>query len=74
MYPALSENENKVLQHISMHGMSGYPIRRFKTGKWYVDRMYGVGGFPDCFDTRAAAIERFELYMTGLRDRAAGRR
>jgi hypothetical protein len=72
MYANLSQGENDLLQHISMFGSAAYPIRK-SGSRWFVDRFWNAGGFPSPFKTKREATERFEQYMSLLRDRAAGR-
>lgn len=58
----LTKEENELLGHITMFGSAGYPIRKDKKGKWWVDRMFGAGGFPTPFTTKKKATEQFEQY------------
>lgn len=68
----LSEGENQLLQHIGRWGSDAYPVIK-RGGKWWVGDMFGVSGCPVPFKTKTQAVAQFELQVSLLRDRFAGR-
>lgn len=73
-YPAATINEAELafLNHIQRWGSQGYPIR--KSGRrWSFERLHGAGGSPVLYPTKGAASAAVELYLSQLRDKAAGR-
>ena len=72
MHTNLTADENFILAHISMFGSDAYPVRKMGR-KWFVTGMRGIGSFPTAFKTKREAIDRWELFFSLLRDKAAGR-
>jgi len=73
-YPGstISAAELDYLLHIRRWGSAGYPVR--KLGRhWFHERMFGAGGCPTPFKTKREAVAHVELYLSILRDKAAGR-
>lgn len=50
----LNTNEISLLNHIARWGSDGYPVSRMG-GKWFVNDMFGAGGFPTPFKTKREA-------------------
>lgn len=71
-YAALDANENRFLQHTSMFGIDGYPVRKLTRG-WIWDEFCGVRGAPTVYKTKRACVTAIDNYLATLRDRAAGR-
>lgn len=70
--PALTENEASFMQHMSMFGSDGYPVRKLGR-KWEFQRAFGVGGTPVLYKTKKDAFKAVEAFMDILRDKIAGR-
>jgi len=69
----LSEDELFALNHYSRYGSDGYPIRKGKNGKWWVEGIRGCGAFPVPYKTKREASAQWERYISILMDRKAGR-
>lgn len=69
----LSNDELQLLKHITMFGAPGYPIRKFKTGKWTWGPFRSIAGPPTVFKTKREAVASFEAYHQVLLDALAGR-
>lgn len=70
--PNLNDGENHWLQHMTMWGSNGYPVRKVGS-RWYFERFYGVGGAPVADRTKKVATVRCEAFYSILRDKKAGR-
>lgn len=70
-YKCLSDDENDLLNHVSMWGSEGYPIQHI--GRGWTWRYRSISGPPVSFKTKKLAVEHFELYHSILLDRIAGR-
>ncbi len=67
----LSEEEARLMTHVSRWGSDGYPIKRCGRGwSWGTD---DVKGPPEIFKTKRAAAESFERWEGIMRDKLAGR-
>ncbi len=73
MGTALTESETAFLNHMSMWGSDGYPVRNVGSGKWIWDAFHGVKGAPVVYETKRACVQAIERYIDILCDRAAGR-
>lgn len=73
-YPGstISAAELQYLNHIGRWGSAGYPVRKLGR-RWVHERMFGAGGCPTVFKTKREAVAHVELYLSVLRDKAAGR-
>jgi hypothetical protein len=69
----ITDDERALLTHISRWGSDGYPIQKFKGGKWTWGPFRSVKGPPAVFKTRREAVESFERFLEVLRDAFAGR-
>ena len=70
----LTESERAFLNHMTMWGSDGYPVRSVGRGKWIWDAFHGVKGAPVVYKTKRACVQAIELYIDILRDKIAGRR
>ena len=68
----LSENEKRILTHISRWGSDGYPIHK-SGNKWMWVEFFGINGAPTIYKTKKEAFAAFEIFLDVLRDKAAGR-
>lgn len=69
----LTENEERLLTHVSMWGAPSYPIRKLAPGRWVWEEFCGIKGAPVVYKTKRAATEAFERFYDLLIDRKAGR-
>lgn len=65
----ITENERRLMQHVSMFGSAGYPVQKIGTRWFWVDA-FGVSGSPSAYRTKRAAIAAFELWCDLYRMRA----
>ena len=63
----MSEEARFALYHCRRYGTEGYPIME-RGGKWYVMGIRGLGKLGIGFDTREAAVSRWELFLDALRE------
>ena len=64
----LTDDERALMQHVSMWGSDGYPIRQLSKGRWIWDNWRGVRGTPVIYKTKREATEAFERFMDVLRE------
>lgn len=64
----LTDDERALMQHVSMWGSDGYPIRQLSKGRWIWDNWRGVRGTPVVYKTKREAIAAFERFMDILRE------
>ena len=69
----LTEDERALLASTSRWGSGGYPIHRYRAGKWGWGPWRSVQGPPILFKTRCEAVASFEQFLDVLRDAHAGR-
>jgi hypothetical protein len=69
----LTQAQSDILNHISMWGSDGYPVRKVRAGKWIIESFFGWQAPPTVFKTKGAANAQFEACMDLLRDYHAGR-
>lgn len=61
----VTQEERALLQHVSMFGSDGYPVRKLRRGwVWGTD---SVKGPPVVFGTKAEAVAAFESFLDILR-------
>ena len=68
----LTEGEVRLMTHVSRWGSDGYPITKYRNGKW----AWGtddVPGPPTVFKTKREAVASFEAFYGVLLDAKAGR-
>ena len=66
MTRTLTEDERALMQHVTMWGSDGYPVRKLGR-KWIWGEWRSVKGPPTVFRTKRAAVESFERYLDFLR-------
>lgn len=69
----LSQAEADWLQHMTMFGSAGYPVRKLRSGRWIVEESWGVKGPPTVFKTRREAVGFCSRFEDILIDKCAGR-
>ncbi len=69
MYAHLNDTENALLNHISMWGSDGYPVKRCGSRHW--SWSYREISTSRVYGTKREAIASFEAYHEILLDRAA---
>lgn len=69
----ISENEEKILNHVMMWGSSGYPVQKVGSHHWTWGPFFGVNGSPRVYPTKREAVASFESFLSILRDAKAGR-
>lgn len=69
----LTNDELQLLKHISMFGSTGYPVRKFRSGKWTWGPFRSIQGPPTVFKTKREALASFEAFHQVLLDAYAGR-
>jgi len=69
----LTLDEMKLLQHISRWGSDGYPVRKYRAGKWTWGPFLSISGPPTVFATKREAVASFEAFHQVLLDAQAGR-
>jgi hypothetical protein len=69
----LSDDERALLAHVGRWGSDGYPVRKFRSGKWTWGPWRGVNGPPTVFRTKGEAVASFEAFLGVLVDAHAGR-
>ena len=70
--PNLSEDENALLQHVSMWGSEGYPVEK-RGSRWVWQDWRSVKGSPKAYKTKREATAAFEAWHSLALDRIAGR-
>lgn len=63
----VTEAERRLMQHVSMFGSDGYPVRKLGAARW----VWGtdeVKGPPTVFKTKGAAVAHFETWMEVIRE------
>lgn len=68
----LSPDEAALLNHWSMWGSEGYPIEK-RGSRWFWREWRSVKGSPSPYKTKREAQAAFELFISILIDRKAGR-
>lgn len=68
----LTEDENTLLNRLSMWGSDAYPLAKVKTG-WVWGPVGSIKGPPVVFKTRREAVASFEAFHQVLLDAKAGR-
>jgi len=69
---ALSEAESRFLQHMTMFGSDGYPIRKY--GRvWIWEDFFGVKGPNTVYTTKSEGHSAIDRYLEILCDKKAGR-
>ena len=61
----ITEDERALLNHVSMFGSDGYPIRKLKSC-WIVEDWRSVKGAPTTYKTKRAATAHFEAFIDVL--------
>ncbi len=69
----LTDDERNLINHVTRWGSDGYPIHRYKSGKWAWGPWRSVNGPPVCFRTKRDATASFEAFHEVLLDALAGR-
>ncbi len=64
----VTEDERALLIHVSRWGSDGYPIHRFRSGRWTWGPWRSVQGPPKVWRTRREAVAHFEAVMDVLRE------
>ena len=69
----LTDDERRLLGHVTRWGSDGYPIRKLSHGKWIWGPFLSVNGPSVCFATKREAVASFEAFEHVLIDAKAGR-
>lgn len=67
-----TEDERWLLNHVTMFGSDGYPIRKLDR-KWTWGPVRSVPGPPACWKTKREVVASFEAFLGVLRDALAGK-
>jgi hypothetical protein len=68
----VTSDEHDLLNHISMWGSEGYPIKRVGSRHWSWSYRDSINT-PAVYKTKREAVASFEAYHSILLDRLAGR-
>lgn len=68
----ISEDEIALLQHVTMFGSDGYPVKKLGRG-WTWGPWRGINGPPTVFKLKRDAVASFERFLDVLLEAKAGR-
>lgn len=65
----VTEDERRLLNHVSMHGIAGYPIRHLGVHRWIID--HPALKHPEVFRTKRKAALAIDAFLDIVREALA---